>query len=156
MSTNNNITPNDDESLASLQKKGLIKNRNIFSDLFKQYLVNKNHQTPSSQLENSKKYLGLKQITLDNQTRRVYLNEKEITNLTGQEFRLLEYFFQNPERICNREEVIRAVWAEGQEQGISDEAIDQLVTRLRAKIEKDKSNPQHLLTIRGRGFSFKP
>lgn len=78
-------------------------------------------------------------------------------DLTAQEFRLLKFLLENPGRVCEREEVIRAVWPETKSlEGVSDEAIDQMVFRLRKKTEEDPKNPQHLQTVKGRGFRFNP
>lgn len=148
-------TSTDKISQKSLEEKGIINEGKIFSPLLEKYVLVQDQ--PLFEEPEVKERAGTPPagIFIDPQTRRVYLDGREIINLTKQEFRLLEYLYQNPEKICHRDEIIPAVW-EGGEEGISDEAIDQLVTRLRTKIEKDKSNPQHLLTIRGRGFAFKP
>jgi DNA-binding winged helix-turn-helix (wHTH) protein len=75
--------------------------------------------------------------------------------LTSSEFRLLRYLLQNPERIVERDELISIVW-EGVKStaGITDQAVDQLIFRLRRKIEEDPNNPIHLQTVKGRGFKF--
>lgn len=77
--------------------------------------------------------------------------------LSPAEFRLLKFFLQNPGKVCEREEIIQAVWPEAKSQeGISNEAIDQMIFRLRKKIEENPQNPQHLQTLKGRGFRFSP
>lgn len=78
-------------------------------------------------------------------------------DLTPAEFRLLKFFLQNPGRVLERDEIINHVWPEAKSTaGVSDEAIDQVIHRLRRKIETDPSNPQHLQTLKGRGFRFIP
>lgn len=77
--------------------------------------------------------------------------------LTAQEFRLLRFLLENPGRVCEREEIILAVWPETKTtEGVSDEAIDQMVFRLRKKTEEDPKNPRCLQTVKGRGFRFLP
>lgn len=78
-------------------------------------------------------------------------------SLTSLEFRMLRYFLQNQNRIIERDELINVVW-EGNKStaGITDQAVDQLIFRLRHKIETDTNNPQHLQTVKGRGFRFLP
>lgn len=78
------------------------------------------------------------------------------SGLSPQEFRLLKFLLQNPDRVCERGEIIDAVWPGTTNQGVSDEAIDQMIFRLRKKTEADPKNPQHLQTIKGRGFRFSP
>ena len=76
-------------------------------------------------------------------------------HLTSSEFRLLRYLVQNPERVVEREELISAVWGDMKSTaGITDQAVDQLIFRLRRKIEDDPNNPRHLHTVKGRGFKF--
>ncbi|MDP3998585.1 MAG: winged helix-turn-helix domain-containing protein [bacterium] len=77
--------------------------------------------------------------------------------LTAQEFRLLKFLLENPGRVCEREEIINAVWPDSKStSGISDEAIDQMIFRLRRKTEADPKNSKHLQTVKGRGFRFGP
>lgn len=78
-------------------------------------------------------------------------------NLTASEFKLLKYLLQNPEKVIEREDVITNVWQEAKSTaGVTDQAVDQLIFRLRKKIEDDPNNPAHLQTVKGRGFTFTP
>lgn len=77
--------------------------------------------------------------------------------LSSQEYRLLKFLLENKERIIDREEIIDAVWTESKTQaGVTDQALDQMIFRLRKKIEDEADNPKHLLTVKGRGFKFLP
>ena len=76
-------------------------------------------------------------------------------NLTGAEFRLLRLLLQNKERVIERDEIVAAVWQENASTlGVSEQAIDQLVFRLRKKIEADPNQPQLIQTIKGRGIKL--
>lgn len=101
---------------------------------------------------------GEEKIFYRPETNEILKGDKVISDgFTAQEFRLLKYLLENPGRVCEREEIIRAVWPETKSaEGISDEAIDQMVFRLRKKTEGDPKNPQHLQTLKGRGFKFIP
>ncbi len=62
---------------------------------------------------------------------------------------------QHQDQILDREEIISVVWQENATTaGVTEQAVDQLVFRLRRKIEKDPNNPVHLQTIKGRGIKF--
>lgn len=75
--------------------------------------------------------------------------------LTGAEFRLLRLLLTNPGRIVERDEIIAAVWQNSTTTaGVSEQAIDQLVFRLRKKIEPDPTHPTLLQTIKGRGLKL--
>ncbi len=75
--------------------------------------------------------------------------------LTSSEFRLLKFLLENPDKIIERDEIIKAVWQDTKSVvGVTDQALDQLIFRLRKKIEEDPNNPGHLQTIKGRGVRF--
>lgn len=75
--------------------------------------------------------------------------------LSPSEFRLLRYLILHAERVSEKEELINAIWNDSQTQeGVTDQALDQIIYRLRKKIEADPNNPQYLLTIKGRGVRF--
>lgn len=76
--------------------------------------------------------------------------------LTKQEYKLLRYFLEHASSILSRDDLASAAWGiDRVEEGISDQAIDQLVFRLRRKIEDDPNKPHHIQTVKGRGFVFK-
>jgi DNA-binding winged helix-turn-helix (wHTH) protein len=76
-------------------------------------------------------------------------------NLTISEFRLLRFLLQNSNRVVEKEEIIAAVWKDAKSTaGVTDQALDQLLFRLRKKIEDDPNNPSHIQTIKGRGIKF--
>ena len=75
--------------------------------------------------------------------------------LTALEFRLLKFLLENPNKTIERTEIINAIWKEtASTAGVTDQALDQLIFRLRKKIEDDPNNPILLQTIKGRGFRF--
>lgn len=97
-------------------------------------------------------------IVFDEATREIKKGNLLISDkLSSFEYRLLKFFLQNSNRTVERDEIINAVWGEeGSTAGVSDEALDQLVFRLRKKVENDPNNPSHLQTVKGRGFRFTP
>ncbi|MGC1375047.1 MAG: winged helix-turn-helix domain-containing protein [Anaerolineales bacterium] len=82
----------------------------------------------------------------------VRLNRR-LVQLSPKEFALLAFLHENLGRVCSKDEIGRAVWAEYQE-GIFDYQIENLVRRLRNKIETDPNAPQLLLTLRGLGYKL--
>ena len=59
------------------------------------------------------------------------------------------------EKIVGKEEVINNVWGDKTTTlGVTDQALDQLIFRLRKKIENNPNKPEHILTVKGRGFRF--
>lgn len=54
--------------------------------------------------------------------------------------------------VCTREQVIDAVWPEAVGEGVSEQAIDALVRRLRDRLAEVDPNHQYVVTVRGHGF----
>jgi DNA-binding response OmpR family regulator len=75
-------------------------------------------------------------------------------DLTQKEFELLLHFAQNPGRVYSRAQLLDAVW--GYHHEGYEHAVNCHINRLRAKIEKDPSEPKLLLTVWGVGYKFAP
>ncbi len=95
-------------------------------------------------------------ILFDQNTSKITRGESNLSdNLTSSEFKLLKFLIENENKILEREEIISSVWKDSKTtQGVTDQALDQLISRLRKKIEDNPNSPTHLLTIKGRGFKF--
>lgn len=78
--------------------------------------------------------------------------------LTAKEQLLLEYFQTHPNIVCEKDDLIKAVWPEDKifEQGVRDSSLAQLIRRLRVKIEPNAADPQYIQTVPGRGYLFNP
>ncbi len=82
----------------------------------------------------------------------VRLNRQELP-LSPKEFTLLAYLTDREGTVCSKDDIGTAVWPEYQA-GVYDYQIENLIRRLRSKIEPDPSTPKRILTIRGRGYKF--
>jgi DNA-binding response OmpR family regulator len=77
-----------------------------------------------------------------------------LVHLTRSEFRLLGLLAESPERVFTRREIMEHLW---QSTYIGDErAADIHVSNLRRKIEDDPRHPDHLVTVRGAGYTLMP
>lgn len=74
--------------------------------------------------------------------------------LAPSEFRLLQLFVDNPNRVLERGWLLETV-AERDTDSF-DRAIDLRVARLRKKIEIDVAHPEAIRTVRGLGYMFVP
>lgn len=75
--------------------------------------------------------------------------------LTSLEFKFLSFLLDNENKMVQRDEIIKQVWSDTfSTAGVTDQALDQLVSRLRKKIEDDPNNPTYIQTIKGRGIKF--
>jgi hypothetical protein len=79
--------------------------------------------------------------------------DRRVITLSAKEFALLAYLYERRGEVCSKDDIGIAVWPEYQE-GVYDYQIENLVRRLRAKIEPDPADPQLLLTMRGLGYKL--
>jgi len=87
------------------------------------------------------------------EARRVRRNAAEVT-LTAKEFDLLLLLIRNPDRAFTRDEIYSRIW--GDDLYVDSSNIAVHVRRLREKIEDDPSQPQHIETVWGVGYRWKP
>jgi len=72
--------------------------------------------------------------------------------LTTQEMELLRHFIQHDGEVLPRLDILDTVWDHNPD--VTVRTIDNFVLRLRKIIEKDPSNPRHIISIRGTGYRF--
>jgi DNA-binding response OmpR family regulator len=78
---------------------------------------------------------------------------RRLVHLSTKEFALLALLFENRGKVCSKDEIGRVVWSEYQS-GVFDYQIENLVRRLRVKIETDPKTPQLVVTMRGLGYKL--
>lgn len=99
---------------------------------------------------------GLIQVTnirIDTNKRQVYKADERI-RLTGMEFSLLELLVSRSGEAFSRAEILQEVWGYTPERHVDTRVVDVHISRLRAKLEEDPSNPELILTARGTGYLF--
>ncbi len=72
--------------------------------------------------------------------------------LSEAQFVLLNLLYRAQGSIVARDEIIAAVWHDVDVAGVSEEAVDGLIKRLRKKLRQNPSAPDYLQVIRGRGL----
>jgi DNA-binding response OmpR family regulator len=90
-------------------------------------------------------------VTIDPARREVLLAGKQVA-LTAREFDLLEHFARNPGRVFRRADLLDKVWGYGHEG--YEHTVNSHINRLRAKIERDPSHPEKIVTVWGVGYKF--
>ena len=78
----------------------------------------------------------------------------EPVEFTGAEYRLLCLLLQNSGRILTRGVLLDRLW-DGAGNFVDDNTLSVYVRRLREKLEKNPSKPEHLITVRGSGYQWK-
>jgi len=95
--------------------------------------------------------LGGLQIDLGRHEVRV---DGDRVHLTLSEFKVLALLAEQPDAVVSRKELMQHLWAS---EHVGDEhACEVHISNLRRKIERDPSQPQRLLTVRGMGYKLVP
>ncbi|MBX2798906.1 MAG: winged helix-turn-helix domain-containing protein [Myxococcales bacterium] len=93
--------------------------------------------------------LGERLVDLDDRT---LIRDGVETRLSAREAALLRYLVARPGVVIPRATLLVEVW--GYAPHVRSRAVDATVARLRQKIEDDRENPAHLLTVHGAGYRF--
>lgn len=128
-----------------LEKVGLTKNTKIAIPIFASFLTT----FTLSEVEGQR-------LSYNPARNEILKNDQNLTELLSpQEFRLLQFLLQNQGRVCEKDEIIQVVWKDTKTyKGVTDQALDQIIYRLRKKIEEDPNNPKLIQTIKGRGYKL--
>ncbi|WP_250858544.1 response regulator transcription factor [Oceanirhabdus seepicola] len=93
----------------------------------------------------------LKNLTINRNTRQVLLNNKEIS-LTVTEYDLLNLLASNPNRVFTKNFIFEKIWGYDSDKDIPTITVH--MRNLREKIEKNPSEPDHIITVWGVGYKF--
>jgi len=95
-------------------------------------------------------------LFLDEKARRIWIGEKElIPPLSVSQYKLLTLLYQFENTVVSREKIVQRVWGEDEAVGVTEQALDALVRRLRMRLVKNDPTHEYIVTIRGVGFIFK-
>ena len=90
-------------------------------------------------------------MKIDPARREVTLQGRAV-DLTAREFDLLDHFARHPGRVFRRADLLDKVWGYGHEG--YEHTVNSHINRLRAKIERDPSKPEMIVTVWGVGYKF--
>nr|YP_009564911.1 regulatory component of sensory transduction system [Gelidium coulteri]YP_009565311.1 regulatory component of sensory transduction system [Gelidium sinicola]QBA96262.1 regulatory component of sensory transduction system [Gelidium coulteri]QBA96662.1 regulatory component of sensory transduction system [Gelidium sinicola] len=92
-------------------------------------------------------------LKVDTNKKQVYKHDERV-RLTGMEFSLLELLVSKAGEAFSRSSILKEVWGYTPERHVDTRVVDVHISRLRAKLENDPSNPDLILTSRGTGYLF--
>lgn len=122
----------DSTAFRELRQRGLVEGTpsspHVFGDLFCTFILNLNLSSPI--------------VTPPTVTPPVELTHKESM--------LYSYLAEHVGQTCSRRQLQEAIW--GDKQPNSPDALEQLVKRVRGKIEPDRDQPTYLINIKGQGY----
>ena len=105
-----------------------------------------------SQSKSKDNKLKYKNIILDSESRRVFINKEEIS-LTVREFAILELLISNPNKVFTRGNLFETVW-ENEFLG-DDNTVNVHISNLRSKLSKADKDFDYIKTVWGIGFKLK-
>ncbi|MFN3459506.1 MAG: helix-turn-helix domain-containing protein [Oceanibaculum sp.] len=79
-------------------------------------------------------------------------SDKTQVELTTSDYQLLIAFLERPRMVLSRDRLLDLT--SGRTASLFDRAIDNQVSRLRRKIERNAASPELIATVRGGGYCF--
>jgi DNA-binding response OmpR family regulator len=71
-----------------------------------------------------------------------------------QQYRLLELLIEAKNALVSRHDIVEKVWEGENSFGVSEQAIDALVRRLRDRLAERDPDHEYIVTVRGHGLRF--
>lgn len=97
---------------------------------------------------------GPEAIRVDKRSGDVWVAGKRPAPLTNLQYRLLLCLYDNADCVCDKYDIVEAVWGEKYVDRVDDSRIAKLVSRLRKAVEPDPENPRYIVTFHGRGYKL--
>ena len=92
-------------------------------------------------------------LRIEEETRQVWLNGTMLEPpLSLHQYRLLSALWHEEGGVMTRDQIVQAVWPETSGDGVSKQAIDALVRRLRERLYEHDDRSHYIVTVRGHGF----
>lgn len=92
-------------------------------------------------------------LRLDKRSRRVWVKDQEVLPpLSMSQFQLLELLCDHQGQIVSRTELIDYVWGEEDAVGVTEQALDALIHRLRDRLAVLDPSHAYIITVRGHGL----
>jgi len=138
----------DPHTLHRLERKGLVEETRSKACLFSRVFGDFVRQQALPVAEGTQ---------ISRSPRRVQIDGRRVENLTELEFEILCYLYEHQGQVCSKDELIANIYRQRYNRmagGVTDEALQTLISRLRAKIESDRQRPRYVITVHGEGYKF--
>jgi DNA-binding winged helix-turn-helix (wHTH) protein len=91
-------------------------------------------------------------LMMDQKSRRVWVNQQQLVPpLSAQQFKMLWMLYESQGQVVSRPDLVAVVWGDEQAAGVSDQALDALIRRLRDRLAALDPTHQYISTVRGHG-----
>lgn len=92
-------------------------------------------------------------LRLDEERKQVWIGGRPLDPaLSPAQFEVLRLLHERPGTIVDRADIVAAVWGLDANEGVTDQAIDALVRRLRRRLNELAPEKEFIVTVRGYGF----
>jgi len=145
----------DSVALRSLTQKGYVVDGHIFSSALTDFILRKEAEGETlPELRVAPRGPVARGIWVDREAGDVWVDGKRIPPLTKLEYSLLLCLYDNANRICDKYDIVDAVWSGRYIDRVDDSRIAKLVSRLRQRVEPDMANCRYIVTVHGRGYKL--
>lgn len=91
-------------------------------------------------------------LMMDQKSRRVWVHQQQLVPpLSAQQFKMLWLLYESQGQVVSRPDLVAVVWGDEQAAGVSDQALDALIRRLRDRLAALDPAHQYISTVRGHG-----
>lgn len=92
-------------------------------------------------------------LEIDERSHQVFINGLEVSPpLSAAQFQLIALLYHHPNEIVSRADLVRTVWEDEIAAGVSEQALDALIRRLRDRLASFDSSHNYIITVRGHGI----
>ena len=96
-----------------------------------------------------------RRLRLDQRSRRVWVDDQLIDPpLSALQFHVLRVLADNDGQVVDRQQLVSEAWGDEQAVGVSDQALDALLRRLRDRIAGIDPGHTYIVTVRGHGVKL--
>jgi DNA-binding response OmpR family regulator len=94
-------------------------------------------------------------LYIDKEERQIYIKGQILSPpLSHQQYEILMLLTETPGKVYSRYEVIQAAWPDDHADGVSDDAVDAMIRRLRQRLAVVDAEHEYIITVRGYGFKL--
>ena len=115
-------------------------------------ILRRAHSVPSGRRVPPNKTLQFDTWRLKTGERHLIGEDEVVVPLSTGEFNLLLVFLEHPQVVLTRDQLLDL--AQGREATAFDRSIDNMISRVRKKIEPNPKNPSYIKTVWGGGYCF--
>lgn len=95
----------------------------------------------------------LKGVWIDEAAHAVWVDAKLVDPpLSAAQFTLLQLLYRRPGEVISQAEIVAAIWPNSDPAGVSKEAVEGLIKRLRTRLRETQPNDEYLNIVRGHGL----